>query len=94
MSLLLVCLRACSGETTLYSDRIARGYSAGSRRDADSVRPNVCTQTGSLTLEDVFVAKYEAGKQTELAEHEDGSYWSFVLPLNPAVRLATLISRS
>ena len=44
---------------------------------------------GSLFIEDLFVAKYEfdassGDGQPGLVEHEDGSPWSFVVPLNAA----------
>jgi hypothetical protein len=37
-----------------------------------------------LYIEDLFIAKYEydSMKQSGLNEHEDGSPWSFVIPLN------------
>jgi len=42
---------------------------------------------GSLSIADIFIAKYEYDEnkngQRGLGEHEDGSPWSFVLPLNP-----------
>ena len=46
----------------------------------------VCARPGSLVIEDLFVAKYEHGRQGQagLEEHEDGNAWSFVLPLNPS----------
>ena len=36
----------------------------------------------ALIVDDLFVAKYDADGQRELPEHEDGSPFSFVAPLN------------
>ena len=39
-------------------------------------------QRDMLEVEDLFIARYTVEGQTSLAEHEDGSPWSFVLTLN------------
>ena len=44
-------------------------------------------KTNCMYIDDMFVAKYEykEGKQAGLNEHEDGSPWSFVIPLNECI---------
>ena len=51
-----------------------------------TIRPTTEVQfglpAGCMSIDDLFVAKYEPSGQRGLGPHEDGSTWSFVVALN------------